>query len=125
MDIFTTHLRHIENVSLEDDDWGGIFDDSVADLTRFTKLKRFIYLTSIFCDDDEDYNDDDDDNPGNDFVLLKFTNGKEQYYYLNDEKNKNSQVEYSKILLLRALLSFVMHLYPLIYKKIAGILEHL
>lgn len=86
-DLVSTHLHTIEAVSLTTYDWSNSVDDSVMNLTCFKKLKTFDYFTLV-----PSINESED----NDFVLLKYTNGEERYYYLDKEKRKNAQLEYSK-----------------------------
>ncbi|KAI9252015.1 hypothetical protein EDC94DRAFT_621422, partial [Helicostylum pulchrum] len=83
-DLVTTYLKDIEIISFETLQWGRLHDDPVMNLTGFKKLKSFTYTTK-----------GDNDSQDSDFVLLKFTNGEEQRYYLDEEKRKNAQVEYA------------------------------
>ncbi|KAI8095984.1 hypothetical protein BDF21DRAFT_394266 [Thamnidium elegans] len=77
-DMMTTHLRDIEAVSLGALDWGHSHNDSTfAYTSQISLLKK-------------------NDNKNDDFVLLKYTNGEELYYYIDKEKNKNPQAEYIK-----------------------------
>lgn len=55
-------------------------------MTGFKKLKSFKYENTR----------DDDDSQDNDFILLKYTDGEEKYYYVDAEKRKNLQVDYGQ-----------------------------
>lgn len=83
-DLVTTNLYDIEVVLLEVVHWGRSVNDSIIDLTCFKKLKTFIYSAGDIEDDDQNYAD----NQENDFVLLKYINGEEDCYYLDEEKRK-------------------------------------
>lgn len=63
--------------------WGYLYDHQVINLTDFKKLKSFIYTTK-----------GRKGNQDSDVVLFKYTNGEEQYYYPDEEKRENAQVEY-------------------------------
>ncbi|KAI9261809.1 hypothetical protein EDC94DRAFT_672060 [Helicostylum pulchrum] len=77
-DLAATHLHHLELVLVENDGWGRLYDDCIVNLTALKNLKTFRYFPGIYvskkCDDD--------------FVLFKYTNGEEDYYYIDKEKNK-------------------------------------
>ncbi|GAA5802087.1 hypothetical protein HPULCUR_007547 [Helicostylum pulchrum] len=99
-DLVKTHLKDTKVIILRTLHWSRLRNDSVIDLTGFTKLKSFTYLTGYSEYDRDDRDNDDDqgnvDNQSNNVVLLKYTNGEEQCYYLDEEKRKNAQLEYSK-----------------------------
>ncbi|GAA5809865.1 hypothetical protein MFLAVUS_003280 [Mucor flavus] len=82
-DLVTAHLHDIEVVSLEPSEWDITYHDSVLDLTGFKKLKTFKYIATIHESEKKD----------NDFILPRYTNGEEQYYYLDKEKSRNLQVD--------------------------------
>ncbi|KAI9261888.1 hypothetical protein EDC94DRAFT_609149 [Helicostylum pulchrum] len=89
-DLVTAYLHGIEALSLKMYDWNRANNDSVLDLRGFKKLKNFTYKSVT------EYSENNDSDQENDFVLIRSTNGKERYYYLDEEKNKNPQVEYNK-----------------------------
>ncbi|GAA5805411.1 hypothetical protein HPULCUR_010927 [Helicostylum pulchrum] len=64
--LVATHLRNTEIVSLKAKDWSSEYNSPVIDLTRFKKLKSFIYTSTDKCFTEE-----------NKFVLIKYTNGTE------------------------------------------------
>ncbi|KAI9272382.1 hypothetical protein EDC94DRAFT_655762 [Helicostylum pulchrum] len=72
-DFVTNYLKDIEFISFETLQWG-LHNDTVVDLTGFKKLRSFAYITK-----------GDNDSQESDFVLLKYTNGEEHCYYLDEQ----------------------------------------
>ncbi|GAA5795584.1 hypothetical protein HPULCUR_000945 [Helicostylum pulchrum] len=72
-DFVTSYLKDIEFISFETLQWG-LHNDTVVDLTGFKKLRSFAYITK-----------GDNDSQESDFVLLKYTNGEEHCYYLDEQ----------------------------------------
>ncbi|GAA5809719.1 hypothetical protein MFLAVUS_003132 [Mucor flavus] len=78
-DLVTTHLQNIEFISLKAIDWGREFDDPIIDLTGFKKLKSFEYISTNNRFVKE-----------NQFISIKYINGREERRFLDYDKTKGS-----------------------------------